>query len=62
MKALPYREAHDAFVITHLSDPELRAPDLEAIGRKHPDGYELCGEAVWPVENVVIKLWKPIGP
>jgi hypothetical protein len=62
MKALPYREAHDAFVITHLSDPELRAPDLEAIGRNHPDGYELCGEAVWPVENVVIKLWKPIGP
>jgi hypothetical protein len=59
---LPYSEARNAFVITHFSDAQLRAPNLAAIGRKFPDDYELCGEAVWPVEYVDIKLWKPIAP
>jgi len=59
---LPYNEARNAFVITHFSDAQLHVPNLAAIGRKLPDDYELCGEAVWPVEDVNIKIWKPIAP
>ncbi|MEO8626610.1 MAG: hypothetical protein ABI612_00710 [Betaproteobacteria bacterium] len=62
--ALPYTEAHNAFVLSHLRTfldaPELRAPGLKAIGRKFPDDYKLCGSAVWPFDETVIELWKPI--
>jgi hypothetical protein len=61
LKSVPYDEAHNAFVLTQLNGPGLRVPDLKAIGRTLPGDYELCGEGVWPVDSVTIRLWKPNG-
>jgi hypothetical protein len=66
LKHLPYDQAHNAFVMTRpVTVPgglETPLPNLQEIGRKLPEDYVLCGEAVWPLTHSTIRLWKPIGP
>jgi hypothetical protein len=66
LKRLPREQARDAFVILFLRNyvdaPELRAPDLQAIGRRMPSDYELCGSTIWPRAQHSVELWKPIVP
>jgi hypothetical protein len=66
LRYLPYEKAHNAFVVTRGIPSKdgfaTPTPNLEQIARRLPDDYVLCGEVVWPLDQSVIRLWKPIGP
>ncbi len=58
LSSVPKERIRKAFILQNALGAD-GFPDLTKFGIDFPSNYVLCGEAIWPYNKDLIKLWKP---